>query len=81
MPPPALSDVLLWSADLLDVRLARDVEQFLLDMRHLAIDDLVRDLAAVGRQLDAEEARGNQEESRHLVARDVRRCNGLGDGE
>eukprot|EP00965_Chrysotila_dentata_P010391 338344-Pleurochrysis_carterae.AAC.1 len=32
--------------DLLDVRLARDVEQFLLVVRHLAVDDLVRHLAA-----------------------------------
>eukprot|EP00965_Chrysotila_dentata_P185339 6118763-Pleurochrysis_carterae.AAC.1 len=46
-------------ADLLDVHLARDVEQLLLDVRHLlAVDDLVRHLAAVlGRQLDAKEAR------------------------
>eukprot|EP00965_Chrysotila_dentata_P150018 4954866-Pleurochrysis_carterae.AAC.3 len=63
------------------MRLARDVEQLLLDVRHLAVDDLVRHLAAVDRQLDAEEARKNQEEGRHLVARDVRRRDGLGDGK
>eukprot|EP00965_Chrysotila_dentata_P044701 1485839-Pleurochrysis_carterae.AAC.1 len=44
-------------ADFLDVRLAGDVEQLLLKVHHLAIDDPVRHLAAVGRQLDAGEAR------------------------
>eukprot|EP00965_Chrysotila_dentata_P206300 6183462-Pleurochrysis_carterae.AAC.5 len=68
-------------ADLLDVRLARDIEQLLLNVRHFAVDDLVRHLAAVGRQLDAEEARKNEEEGRHLVARDMHRRDGLGDGE
>eukprot|EP00965_Chrysotila_dentata_P032708 1089906-Pleurochrysis_carterae.AAC.1 len=51
-------------ADLLDVRLARDAEQLLLEVRHLAVDDLVRHLAVVGRLLDAGEARKNQEEGR-----------------
>eukprot|EP00965_Chrysotila_dentata_P210638 6186009-Pleurochrysis_carterae.AAC.1 len=68
-------------ADLLDVHLARDVEQLLLNVRYLAVDDLVRHLAAVGPQLDANKARKDQEEGRHLVARDVRACDGLSDDE
>eukprot|EP00965_Chrysotila_dentata_P188624 6172851-Pleurochrysis_carterae.AAC.4 len=43
-------------ADLLNGRLARNIEQLLLVKRHLTVDDLVRYLAAVGRQLVAEEA-------------------------
>eukprot|EP00965_Chrysotila_dentata_P180485 5957780-Pleurochrysis_carterae.AAC.2 len=53
-----------YCADLLDVRLARDVGScLLLDVRHLAVGNLVQHLAAVGRQLDAKEARKNQEEA------------------
>eukprot|EP00965_Chrysotila_dentata_P082963 2736844-Pleurochrysis_carterae.AAC.5 len=55
-------------ADLLTVRLARDVQQLLLDVRHLAVQDLMQHLAAVGRQFDAKEARKSWEEVRHLVA-------------
>eukprot|EP00965_Chrysotila_dentata_P158468 5234316-Pleurochrysis_carterae.AAC.4 len=49
-------------ADLLDVCLARDMEELLLDKRHLALDNFVWRFAAVVRQLDAKERRKNQEE-------------------
>eukprot|EP00966_Prymnesium_polylepis_P226641 5243407-Prymnesium_polylepis.1 len=68
-------------ADLLHVRLGRDVQDFALDKRHFAVHLLVRHLHHVRRDLDPEEARKEDEESRHLVARDVRLGDALGDQE